>query len=143
MRMATRATPNAPASGTRLRASLASAVKTAQAVLFGSAAALLVMGLVIWTGRAEDLIPLHLLVGIVLVLSLWTIAAIAARSGVSGRLVAVAVGWSIVAAILGTTQGALQVGDWHWTVQVLHLMIAMGMVAWGRLLAVLTVKGDR
>lgn len=140
--MATRRTPNAAAAGTRPRTSLSSAVKTAQAVLLGSAAVLLVMGLVIWTGRAEDLVPLHLLIGIVLVLSLWTIAAIAARSGVSGRLVAMAVGWSIVAAILGTTQEALQVGDWHWTVQVLHVVIAIGMVAWGRLLVVRTLEGD-
>lgn len=138
-----RATPDAAASGTRPRTSLGSAVKTAQAVLVGSAAVLLVMGLVIWTAGAEDLIPLHLLIGIVFVLSLWTIAAIAARSGASGRLVAMAVAWSIVAVILGTTQAALGVGDWHWTVQVLHVVVAMGMVAWGRLLVVRTLEGDR
>lgn len=116
--------------------SLDTAVKAAQAVLVGSGASLLVLGGIIWTGQGDQLITIHILIGLVLVLSLWTIAAFAARLGVSGRLIAIAVAWSIVAPILGITQEALLEGDWHWTVQVLHLLIGMGVVGWGRFLVV-------
>ena len=114
--------------------SLRTALTVAQAFLFGSAVVLLVLGAIIWTGHADELIPVHVLVGFVLVLSLWTIAAIAARAGVSRAVVAGAVAWSVVAPVLGATQDALVTGAAHWTIQLLHLMIGMGVVAWGRLL---------
>ena len=123
--------------------SLHAATMAAQAALIAAGAALLVLGVVIWTGNFDDLIPLHVLVGIVLVLSLWTIAAIAARSGVDRWLVGAAVAWSVAAPLLGTTQEALVQGGWHWTIQVLHLVVAMGVVAWGRLLVLLMARGPR
>lgn len=111
--------------------------RAAQAVMVASGALLLLLGSFIWAGHADQLIPIHVLIGIVLVVALWTIAAIAARSGVSNLIVAAAVAWSIVASILGTTQEALLVGNWHWTIQVLHVIVAMGVVGWGRALMVL------
>src|SRR5689334_17946594 len=122
---------------------LRTATRAAQAALVGSGAILLVLGVMIWTGNADGLIPLHVLIGIVLVLSLWTIAAIAARSGVNRWLVAAAVAWSVGAPVLGTTQEALIEGGWHWTIQVLHLVVAMGVVAWGRVLIVLMGRAAR
>ena len=41
-----------------------------------------------WTGHGGQLIGIHAMLGFLLVLSLWAIAAIAARSGVSIGLVA-------------------------------------------------------
>lgn len=134
--MATIARPDAQAAEARKSRSLETVTSTAQAVLFVSAAAQLGLGAVIWTGEADQLIPVHILIGIVLVLSLWTIAAVAARSRVSAGLIAAAVAWSIVAPILGTTQERLLEGDWHWTIQVVHVLIGIGIVAWGRALVV-------
>lgn len=112
------------------------AVKVARAVLMGSGALVVVLGLIIWTGNADGLIGIHELLAYVLVLALWTIAAIAARSGVSWRLVVLAVVWSVVAAVLGGYQEKLVEGDWHWTIQVLHLVVGMGIMAWGQLLVI-------
>ena len=112
------------------------AVKVARAVLVGSGALVVVLGLIIWTGNADGLIGIHELLAYVLVLSLWTIAAIAARSGVPWRLVAFAVGWSVFAAVLGGYQEKLVEGDWHWTIQVLHLVVGMGIMASGQLLVI-------
>ncbi len=132
--MATVATPDPSAADIRKSTSLNTVTNTAQAVLFVSTAAQLAAGAVIWSGEADQLIPVHILIGIVLVLSLWTIAAIAARSGVSAQLIAAAVAWSIVAAILGTTQERILEGDWHWTIQAVHLLVGIGVAVWGRAL---------
>ena len=53
-----------------------------------------------WTGHGDQLIGIHAMLGFLLVLSLWAIAAIAARSGVSIGLVALAVACGVAAPIL-------------------------------------------
>jgi hypothetical protein len=92
---------------------------------------LILLGLAIWTGRADGVIPVHEFLGFVLVLSLWTLAFFAARAGVSMAWVAVAVVWGLIAPILGLAQDRLLMGDWHWTIQVLHLLIGLGAIGLG------------
>jgi hypothetical protein len=122
-------------------------LKIARLALVGSALLLMASGMVLWNGTADQLGPLHALLGLVLVLSLWTIAGIAARAGVSLAVVALAVGGSLVAIALGVAQGQLLTGSEHWVIQVLHLVTAMGMVAWGQGLVLLmrriVVPSDR
>jgi hypothetical protein len=71
----------------------------------------------------------------VLVLSLWALSYLAARAGVAMRWVVLAVAWGLLAPILGLTQQGLLTGDWHWTVQVLHLLIGLGAIGQGENLA--------
>jgi hypothetical protein len=92
---------------------------------------LILLGLAIWTGRADGVIPVHEFLGFVLVLSLWALASFAARAGVSMAWVAVAVAWGLIAPILGLAQDRLLMGDWHWTIQVLHLLIGLGAIGLG------------
>lgn len=108
------------------------ALAVAQLVLIGSAAALLVLGVVIWTGNGDQLIPLHIAFGSTLVIALWAIAAVAATAGVSRRIVGLAIAWSLVVPIFGLTQHLVLEGDWHWTVEVLHLVVGMSLVGAGR-----------
>jgi H+/gluconate symporter-like permease len=108
------------------------AIKVALAALMGCGALLLVLGIVIWTGHGDQLIRVHIVFGIVLVLSLWTIAAIAARAGVASGTVAFAAAWGLLVVILGLAQEELVPDGWHWTIQVLHLVISMGAIWWGR-----------
>lgn len=138
--MSTIATPEAPAKHIPRSSSLHSITKVAQLILFVTGAGQLLLGAIIWTGQADQWIPVHELIGLVLVVSLWTIAAIAARFGVSIALVAGAVGLSLVAPILGTIQEGLLEGDWHWTIQVVHVLIGIGVVVCGRVLVV-SMKG--
>jgi H+/gluconate symporter-like permease len=119
------------------------AVKIALAVLMGCGALLLVLGIVIWTGNGDQLIPVHIGFGIVLVLSLWTIAAIGARAGVASGTVALAVAWGLLVVVLGLAQEELLPGSWHWTIQVLHLAISMGAIWWGRRLLRLIAIAER
>ena len=88
----------------------------------------LALGLLFWIGRATQLIPLHRLNGFVLVIAVWALAFTAARAGVNPRLVAAAVLWGLVAPVLGLTQERILPGSFHWTVQILHLLVGFGLI---------------
>jgi hypothetical protein len=112
------------------------ATEVSQLVLLGSGALLLVLGLIIWTGHGDQLIGIHAMLGFLLVLSLWAIAAIAARYGASIGLVVLGVAWGLAAPILAGVQDRLVTGGWGWMIQVLHLVVSMGVIAMGRLLVI-------
>ena len=95
----------------------------------------IVLGVLFWTGNALTLIPVHMLAGIVLVLSLWALAGLAAWAGVSRGLVALAIVWGLVVPILGLTQTQLLPGSLHWVIRVVHLLVGMGAMGLGERLA--------
>ena len=88
----------------------------------------LALGLAFWTGNLLGLVDLHQLLGILLVLAVWTLAALAARAGVSGGLVAGAIVLGLVVPIVGLTQRELLPGSAHWLIQVLHLLLGLGLL---------------
>ena len=96
---------------------------------------LILLGLAIWTGRADGIIPVHELLGFVLVLSLWTLAYFGARAGVPKGLVAAAVAWGLIAPLLGLTQANLLADNWHWVIQILHLIVGLAAIGTGEGLA--------
>jgi hypothetical protein len=89
---------------------------------------LIVLGVLFWTDHALTLVPVHMLVGFVLVFSLWALALVAARAGVHPGLVALAIVWGFIVPVLGLTQGRLLPGDTHWVIQVLHLLVGLGAI---------------
>ncbi len=86
----------------------------------------IVLGVFFWTGHALALIPVHMDVGYVLVLSLWALAVLAARAGVTPAFVGLAAVWGFLVPALGMTQDRLLVGNAHWVIQVLHLLVGLG-----------------
>ena len=88
------------------------------------------LGVVFWTGHALALIPLHMLIGFVFVLALWTLCVLGARARLPLPSVLVALGWSLVVPIFGITQTQLLPGPAHWVIRVLHLLV--GMIAMGQ-----------
>lgn len=90
---------------------------------------MLVLGGLIWTGGFDVLIPFHVFTGVVLVLALWTIAALAGRAGVSRGLVVLALLWGLLLPVLGLSQTRLLQGDAHWIIQVLHLLVGLAAIA--------------
>jgi hypothetical protein len=95
----------------------------------------IVLGLLFWTGNQLALVPVHILSGLVLVLALWTLAFVAARSGVQPGFVAFAFVWGLVVPVLGLTQAQLLVGGAHWVIQVLHLLVGVAAIGQGEGLA--------
>jgi hypothetical protein len=104
------------------------AVTIAQVLVRATGVIQLVLGLLFWTGNATGLVPLHMLIGFLLVLGLWTVAGLAARAGVQPGLVALAAIWGLVVPVLGLTQEELLPGSAHWLVQVLHLLVGLGAI---------------
>jgi len=103
---------------------------------------LIVLGVLFWTDHALTLVPVHMLVGFVLVFSLWALAVRAARTGVHPGLVALAIVWGFIVPVLGLTQERLLPGDAHWVVQVLHLLVGLGAIGQAEGLAA-RIKGRR
>ena len=95
----------------------------------------LVLGILFWTGNALGLVDLHQLIGILLVLALWTQAALAHRAGVPGGLIAGATVYGLIVPIVGMTQRELLPGSAHWVVQVIHLLLGIGLLAMAENLA--------
>ncbi len=92
--------------------------------------AMLILGLVIWTGSADGLVPVHMLLGVVLVLALWAIAVLALQAGTRPALPAIAIAWGILVAGFGMTQAQILPDDsLHVVIQVAHLVF--GLVAIG------------
>jgi hypothetical protein len=100
----------------------------------------IVLGLLIWILDADNVIPLHIAVGLGLVLALWTLAFLAAEAGVTRGLVILAVFWGFLAPILGLTQGQLLVGAAHWVIQIVHLLVGLGAIGLAETLAA-RIKG--
>ncbi len=100
----------------------------------GVGTALIVMGLLFWSGRALGLLPLHMLLGGILVLCLWVLAGMGFRSGAPGGILSLALLFSLFMPLLGMFQGQLLPGGMHWTVEALHLIVGGGAMGLGEAL---------
>lgn len=94
----------------------------------------LILGLLFWGGSALSLIPVHMLLGLLLVLSLWLLAVLAVQAGVPIGMAAGAALVGLLALLLGVTQDSLLPGGAHWVIQVLHLLLGMAAVASGEII---------
>jgi hypothetical protein len=100
----------------------------AQMTVRASGLVLLVLGVIFWTGNLDSLHLLHILLGLLLVLGLWTLAAIAIRAHASVGIAVLALAWGVVLPVLGLTQVNLLTGGSHWVIQVVHLLVGLGAI---------------
>jgi hypothetical protein len=91
--------------------------------------AVLVLGVLFWAGKALNLVPLHMILGALLVLQAWAVAAIAARAKVgSGRVILVFV-WGLIVLVVGGMQTQWLPGQLHWIIQLVHLLLGLSLMA--------------
>lgn len=95
----------------------------------------LVLGMAFWAGALNGLVPVHMSIGIILVVSLWVLAFFAARAGVGPGLVVLAVVWGLAVPLLGVAQEGILKGSAHWIVQVVHLLLGLGAMGFASILA--------
>jgi hypothetical protein len=95
----------------------------------------IVLGVLFWTNNALTLVPVHMLVGSLLVILLWSLAGMALWAGVNRGLAALALVWGVVVVALGMTQTQLLPGDAHWVIRVLHLLVGLGAIGLAERLA--------
>lgn len=91
-------------------------------------AALVVLGVLFWTGHSLDLIPVHMALGEVLVAALWVMAIIGLVARVPVGQALVAIVWGFVVIGLGMSQMALMPGTSHWIVQIVHLLVGIAAI---------------
>jgi len=93
-----------------------------------------ILGLLFWSGNALNLIPLHMLLGLLVVLSLWIVGIGQAfsRSG-SWPLAGGALLLGLLVIVVGMRQSSLLVGPFHWVIQVVHLLLGILAVGIGQI----------
>jgi len=88
-----------------------------------------VLGIVLWTGHGLSLVQVHMGLGSLFVLGVWTIAAVCAHAGAPrGGALGVAIVGAIVL-LFGMTQTRILPGSQHWVVAVVHLLLGFAAMA--------------
>jgi hypothetical protein len=97
--------------------------------------AAIILGILFWIGNAENLIPVHMLIGIIAVLSLWVIGL--AQGFIKGGSFGLALATFIVGlalAIVGLYQQQWLLGSSHWIIQVIHLLLGLSAIGLGEMI---------
>ena len=89
----------------------------------------LVLGALFWTGHAYSFLPLHILSGIVIVLTLWTVAALALVARTHRGLALFGILWGLALPAFGMQQATMLVGSLHWIIRVVHLLMGLAAMA--------------
>jgi hypothetical protein len=97
----------------------------------------IILGIIIWFGAADAFIPVHIVGGVILVFSLWSLAIASARLGVKLRFVVFTMLWGLMVAILGLIQDQLVPDQGHWIIQVVHLLVGLSLIGLAQRLAML------
>ena len=87
----------------------------------------LLLGVALWLGHAGPFLHAHMGFGILLVVALWTLAAIGFST--APGLAVLALAWGLLVPGVGFLQLNLLLGEHHWLVQVVHLLIGLGALA--------------
>jgi hypothetical protein len=104
-------------------------------VRIGGSLALL-LGLLRIFSIGPDLIQLHMTLGILVVLALWILATIYART--PNANLGMAIGASVIGLLLlivGVTQQGLLPNGFHWVIQVIHVLLGLTVIGMGEMLS--------
>lgn len=101
------------------------------AVLFN-----LITGIIFWTGNADPLQGVHMIVGIIAVLALWTLGIMQGlRGGSFGLALATFVVGFLLALVGLFQQKWLPDPANHWIIQVIHLVLGLAAIGLGEMVA--------
>ena len=109
-------------------------IRIASVVLSFAGLLALILGLLIWTASAVNLIQMHMLLGLLAVGALWVIGVGQVFSKGGSWLIAICaliVGATMI--ILGLNQSALMVGPFHWVIQIVHLVLGLLVIGLGHM----------
>jgi hypothetical protein len=96
----------------------------------------LILGLLFWGGIAREFLWVHMLLGVLVVLSLWVIGiGQAFMKGGSWPLAIIALATGLLVIGVGLNQTTLLVGSFHWVIQVIHLLLGVLAAGIGQIIA--------
>jgi hypothetical protein len=112
------------------------AIRIASMVLSLAGLLALILGLLFWTGSALNLVSLHMLLGFLAVGALWIVGVAQAltRSG-SWIIATVAIIVGALMVVLGLIQSSLIVGEFHWVIRIVHLLLGLLTIGMGHMAA--------
>jgi len=89
---------------------------------------MIALGMMFWSGRSLDLIPIHMRIGEVLVGLLWVLAGIGMRAGVRPGFALGAIFYGVFVVAFGMRMGTFLPGGAHEIIRVLHLLFGLGAI---------------
>jgi len=110
-------------------------VRIVSNVLRAAALLALILGILNWVQVTPDtLVPIHMLLGIIVVLSLWILGGMIAttKGGIGLAIGAFVLG--LITLVVGLTQKQIPPVDGnslHWIIQVVHLLIGLAAIGMG------------
>jgi hypothetical protein len=87
---------------------------------------LLILGILFWTGRALDFVQLHMRLGMLFVV-LYLVLIFMAK--LKPKVLVPAILLGLILPVFGMMQTRLLVGELHWIIRVVHLLLAVAAMA--------------
>ena len=109
-------------------------IRVASVVLSFAGLLALVLGLLFWTGAALNLVSMHMLLGLLAVGALLVIGigqALAKGGSWTLAICTLVVGALMIA--IGMNQASLMVGELHWVIRVIHLVLGLLTIGLGHM----------
>src|SRR5258708_13001900 len=99
----------------------------------------MMFGILFWLNIATNLITVHMLIGIIVVLSLWIIGLVQGfMKGGSLPFAGLTFVVGLALAIVGLYQQQWLIGPAHWVIQVIHLLLGLSAIALAEMIVRLT-----
>ena len=109
-------------------------IRTASVVLSLAGLLALILGLLLWTGAALNLLSMHMLVGLLAVGALCVIGIAQAFANRGSWVIAIsALTVGALTLVIGMIQSTLMVGELHWVVQVVHVVLGILTIGVGHM----------
>src|SRR5204862_463201 len=104
---------------------------------------LIALGIMFWSGRSFELVPIHMRIGEVLVGLLWVLAGIGMRAGVKPGLALGAIFYGVIVVAFGMRMGTFLPGGAHEIIRVLHLLLGLGAIGFAESLSARIKRSGR
>lgn len=108
-----------------------SVTRIAQVTLYVAGAVSIVLGIVVMPGDVRAAAGIHAFAGWLVIASLWTLAVIAARTGVAHAIVWLSAAWGLVTTFSAVAQFQAPGNGW---LTATHVVTSVGSLAWAQML---------
>jgi hypothetical protein len=95
----------------------------------------LVLGLLIWTLQLDS-INIHMLFGLIVTIALLGISFLAAFTRGLRMLGIIGIVYAFILPLLGVNQETSLIGNLHWLIQVIHMLVGIGALAYAGMISV-------
>jgi hypothetical protein len=96
----------------------------------------LASGIVFWTGNADNFQIVHIVIGILVVLALWTLGIVQGLQGGSFGLALATFVVGFLLVLVGLFQTRWLIGSNHWIIQVVHLLLGLSAIGLAEMIGV-------